>query len=565
MVLLCTAKHHVNINQGKRYSMKARTVLSVLLVALMAFSLITGCAEQPASGTTATEEKKEFWATLDPNTSGEITIAMKDGDGVYYEDIGSKEINEWDLTGKSTAYLYGMAKAWKKMYPNVKINVFTIAGDYNSTGVSWQEVIGNFKLQYGKYPDIWLTNDLPGDVNKGLAADISGYADDPLYRSLNKTMMDQLNYYGVQAGLPQYVAASGIWVNKTLAEQHNIDVPDIDWDLDDYTEFIGKADATTFWGSMDSPMGFLDSATKDVDYMFTHRDGTGAYIDITTEAVKDILSYVPQWSKTTIWPQYEIGNVPGEVMDQGWWDAYHTFQQSLILTLTGSPWMMGYSISATPNDNTLSFEFDIYPHPSTDYVDNTVGLIIDPIAIHNYALDDGDAALSESEKASLDLSYAFASWWVGTTEAMQARANQQYCAWGWLYSALDDSIPCSTGAKFDEQMELWYSADAYAPYKNFEGWQRCIEIVKDGQFWNVNNKTMPVKFQQDGQTNGCYWEWQNIYSTITARRASDQFIDEIKSKLVEWNETFNDRFELADQALKKSLKDYYGLTDADFQ
>ncbi len=535
--------------------MSVRKLMSLLLILCMTMTL-TAQAETAAP---------EFWTTLDPNVSGEITIAMKDGDGKYYEDIGSLEINEWDITGNSTAYLYGMAKTFKKIYPNVKINVYTIAGDFDSTGVSWEQVIENFKLQYGKYPDIWLNRNLPSDITKGLVADLSRYADDPLYQSLNKTIMNQMNYYGVQGGLPQYVAASGIWVNKELAEQKNIDVPDPDWTIDDYTEFIGAADAETFWGSMDSPMGMLDTGTKDVDYMFTHRDGTGAYIDITTDAIKNILSYVPEWSKTTIWPQQEIGNVSNEVMDAGWWYDYHFFTESMILTLTGSPWMMGYAHGDPSADNTCDFEFDIYPLPSTDYVENTVGIIADPITIHNYALDDGNPELSESEAAALDLSYAFASWWVGTTEAMQACVDQQWNAWGALRSSLTDSLPRVTGEKFDEQMAIWYGVDSYAPFKDYEGWNACVEIVKNEQFWNVNNKTMAVKYVEDGVSIGCYWEFQSLYSTITARRASDEFIDEIKSRLVEWNETFNDRFAKADQQLKEGLIQYYGYTDADFQ
>ena len=147
---------------------------------------------------------------------------------------------------------------------------------------------------------------------------------------------------------------------------------------------------------------------------------------------------------------------------------------------------------------------------------------------------------------------------------MQARANQQFNSWGWLASALSDLLPAATGETFDEQMELWYATDSFAPYKDLEGWNTVVELVKNGQFWNVNNQTMAVKYMEDGVSNGCYWEWQSLYSTIDARRASDEFIDEIKSKLVEWNETFNNRFALADKQLQESLINYYGFTAAGF-
>ncbi len=561
--------------------MKTRKLVSVLLALSMVISMMTACgsnggSENSTPTPTPTQSAEhtdttptptpvpEFWTTLDPNISGEITIAVKDGDGLYHEDIGSADLNEWDLTSQAVAQFYALAKKWKEHYPNVKINLYTIAGDWESTGVPWAQVIENFNLQYGKYPDIFMTNEVTNMMEKGLVSDLSIYKDDPLYQSMNTTAMDMINYYGMQGGLPWYIQLYGIWVNKTLAEQNNIDVPDADWTLDDYTEFIGSADAKNFWGSMDSPMGFLDNMTKDIDWKFTHRDGTGAYIDITTDAVKDILSYVPKWSQTTIWPQYEIGNVSTEVMDNGWWYDYHFFTESMLLTLTGSPWMMKYATGDPGKDNTCEFDFDIYPQPSSDYVGSHVGIAVDPIVIYNYALSDGNSELSESEKAQLDLAYAFASWMTATTEAMQAMAEQQYNPWGVLESAAADSLPKVGGEAFDEQMELWYQVPGLAPYKEKEGWTKCIELYKDEQFWGINNKTMPVKTTIDGVATGCYWEWQSLYSTITARRASDEFIDEIKSRLTEWNETFNERFAQADNALKESLKSYYGFTDADF-
>ena len=45
----------------------------------------------------------------------------------------------------------------------------------------------------------------------------------------------------------------------------------------------------------------------------------------------------------------------------------------------------------------------------TDYVDNTVGVVLDPLAIHNYALDDDNSELSEEEFNKLQIAYTFAS------------------------------------------------------------------------------------------------------------------------------------------------------------
>ena len=60
--------------------------------------------------------------------------------------------------------------------------------------------------------------------------------------------MSNLNYYGFQGGLPSFSIPWGIWVNKALAESKNINVPDPDWTIDEYTRFFTKSDNTSFWG-----------------------------------------------------------------------------------------------------------------------------------------------------------------------------------------------------------------------------------------------------------------------------------------------------------------------------
>ena len=52
---------------------------------------------------------------------------------------------------------------------------------------------------------------------------------------------------------------------------------------------------------------------------------------------------------------------------------------------------------------------------------------------------------------------------------------------------------------------------------------------------------------------------------MIAKRAEDGWLDEIKSKLPEWNTLANERFAQADADLKAALKDFYGYTDADLK
>src|SRR5690606_33447285 len=102
--------------------------------------------------------------------------------------------------------------------------------------------------------------------------------------------------------------------------------------------------------------------------------------------------------------------------------------------------------------------------PATEYQENTVGIVIDPMAIHNYAMDDGNPEWSDQEIGQFTLAYAFGSFWCGSTEAMQARADSIYSDNGALRSALNDSFPLVTGDAFTEQMAIWGGTKEHARY-----------------------------------------------------------------------------------------------------
>ena len=570
--------------------MKSKKLAALLLTTALTVSALSGCGNNNTSTNdsvastdntnTSTEannssedentpsEPSSAYVELDPNVEGDISIMVWSGDSQYYEDLGHQNLDPENITAQNVASIYAMAKKFNETYPNVKINLYAKAEDPDSNDTSWQQEMENFKAQHGKYPDIWASTNLVGDVQKGLCADLSVFADDPVYQSFNESIMGMMNYYGMQAGLPQFIQPWGVFVNTELAEQNNIDIPDPDWTIDDYTDFISQGDKTTFWGAMDIPLSWINTGTRDINYALSNHDTSSAtYVNLDSDAVKDMLSMVPTWADNTIWTQNDVGGVPQEIMDDGWWWSYHFFVQGYCLTNDGDPWMMGDAGNPEVTDATCNFEFDIYPRPATDYCDNTVGIVLDPMAIHNYAMDDGDPTLSESEEASLKLAYTFGTYWCASTEAMQARADQQWNSGGALKTALNDSLPLVTGSEFDKQMEIWYSVPIHAGYVDKEGWNKCLEIWESGQMWDVSDKAYPLKIQEDGVDKACMYEWTNYYTdeNMTAKRASDGWLDEIKSKLPEWNTLANDRFAEAEASLKTALTDFYGYTEADFE
>ena len=68
-------------------------------------------------------------------------------------------------------------------------------------------------------------------------------------------------------------------------------------------------------------------------------------------------------------------------------------------------------------------DWDIYPRPSTDYVDNTVGVVLDPMAVHNYCIDDGNPECTEEEIKKIEVAYRFVAFWCGDTRAWKHVLN----------------------------------------------------------------------------------------------------------------------------------------------
>lgn len=512
------------------------------------------------------------YKTLESDIEGEITIMLWSGDGSYMEDIGRREIPAEELKGQNQAAAYATAQAFNKLYPNVKINVFAKAGGPDDENGSWAQHRENFKAEYGHYPDIFATTDLPGDISKGLVADLSRFENDPLYKSFNESVMNMMNFDGFQGGLPQYLLPWGIYVNKSLAEDNNLDIPETDWTIEDYTDFIEQADMENFYGAMDTPMNILNTGTKHINQSLLNKTADSDYVTLDSDEVKSLVEFLPEWAEVAVWPQQGLGNIPQEVMDENWWWGFKFFIENKLLTLEGDPWMMGDAAHPNPDHwgRVKADDWDIYPRPATDFQPNTVGVVLDPISVYNYCMDDRDPECTEEEENKIKLAYTFAAFWVGDTSAIEARANQMFADGDTMKTALNDSLPLVTGEEFDKQMDIWYTTETHQRFKDagkMPGFHKVLEIWEKGQFWDISDKAYPFFHDNEGERRANLHEWINIWNAdiVGASRTDSNYVDVVKSRLSDWNTAVNERFEKSVNEVREGLKQYYGYTDKDFE
>lgn len=530
---------------SKRAAFAAALVVFTLAVALPAFS---------GGG----------YESVDAEVGGEITVMLWSGDNTYMEDIGRRTIAVEDLRGQNQAAAYAVAQEFNKIYPNVKINVFAKAEGPDDENGNWAQHRENFRAEYGHYPDIWAATDIPGDIARGLITDLSRFSDDPMYESFNPAIMEMMNYNGFQAGLPQYLLPWGVFVNRGLAEENNLDVPDPDWDIEDFTDYISQADNENFWGVDGAPLAFIETGTTTIRYQMTnHEDGD--YVDLDSDEVKSLVDYLPDWAEVAIWPNQAAGNISQEVMDENWWWGYKFFIEGKLLALPGDPWMMGDAAHPNPEHwgAVRSSDWDIYPRPSTPYQPNTVGIVLDPMVVYNYAMDDGNPEMNDEEFEKAQLAYTFMAFWVGDSSSWRARAEQMFTDGETTKTAMNDSFPFVADPEvFEEQMSYWYSTETHARFADealMPGFHRVLELWQEGQIWDVSDKSFPWYHDFEGERRLNLYEWTQIGNPeVTGAGWLDpNLADVVKSRLSDWDRSINENFRRSAAEIEAGLDRFY--------
>jgi hypothetical protein len=565
-------------------------------MALTILIALIGCTEQPTTTTTTSGQQTtvdliniESNTGLDKNVVAEIDIVLWSGDGSTLYDMGHQNYTKDDLLAQNNAAAYAVAKAFNQIYPNVKINGYFQSG---GPGALWSQVLETYRDDNSRFPALWASVDLTGDVAKGLVADISRFQDDPLYKMLNPSVMNMMNYFGFQAGLPQYILPWGVYVNKSLADANGIEVPGYDWTIDEYSDFTSNYSnnpENQYYGAMDTAQSFINTGTTTIRASLASYTSGTTFLNLNSTEVRSMIKYLHEWVDSTFWGNFDKESFAlGENAASGpahtlftaanSWD-YNLFRQGRVLTFDGQPWMMGDC--AEPNPDWWAVcnidDWDIYPRPSTPYQDTTIGLVLDPMAIYNYCIDDGDLSCSPQEELMIQVAYTFAIFWCADSRSFAARAAQEFYDPGskGYSSALNDSMPIVSGEMFEAQMAHWYTPTKHQRFnqKNDDGeyimpgFKEVLRIYEAGLFWDVSDKAFPWYYSFEGSRQDILVEWQNYWNPDYnggKQRYDADYESSILSLLPTWNTLVNQRYNDAFNRLRNGLKTYYGYKDSDF-
>ncbi|MCL2406177.1 MAG: hypothetical protein FWC92_11640, partial [Defluviitaleaceae bacterium] len=301
-------------------------------------------------------------------------------------------------------------------------------------------------------------------------------------------------------------------------------------------------------------------------------------VNLEADAVRDVLELVPTWTNAAVENLNVQGLLPSGIMEQYQWWRINFWSQGAILTHHCNAWELGRvaTVAETGPLKAVSNDWDLYPFPSTATRDNTVRLLLTPWAIFNYAMDDGDPALSDEEMARLEIAFSFMMFYMTDNRAWEARAAQEQVVGtivveeGVSYlpaisTLVFPSFPVVTGPDFDFQLNTMFSTESLsqlADADRFPGFHKVMDIMQNGDTVGVEGTAFPWYVEEAGAMVGVIWEWQNVLNPYVAGAAAHdaEWLGNVLARLPEWNRNANERLARADQELRESLERWYGRT-----
>ncbi len=177
-----------------------KKLLSLILASIMMLSLVPALAEE---------------SVMPPMTTENITLTVAHW--------GQAEAGEPEI-------IEALIAQFEAAYPN--INVEFVAIDQ----AAWDQGLTTLASE-GNLPDVFWVFNVPNAVANDWALDITWYMEnDPDAKQLYPAMIENARINGKIYSYPAVMFPHIVYMNVTLFEQYNVELPDINWTWDEYFE-----------------------------------------------------------------------------------------------------------------------------------------------------------------------------------------------------------------------------------------------------------------------------------------------------------------------------------------
>jgi len=240
--------------------MEMRKTLAIALLLMFGFAFV-GCGIDSTDVTTAaTTEEQTTQNITTQTTTGDTTTEdvcvvdpfapeclTDDNIVLSYADWGDQELNQ------------ALIDSFMDKYPNITVE---LRQDITGSGAEFTGNLINAQAA-GILPDVFAIDNVPTGIANGMLLDVAEFWDmdpdtDLVYPNIASTAV----YNDLRLAIPSFQFIKGIYINITLFDTYNIDLPEKDWT---YDEFIALAIEIRQAGINDHVYG-IDPWYGDLDF-----------------------------------------------------------------------------------------------------------------------------------------------------------------------------------------------------------------------------------------------------------------------------------------------------------
>lgn len=468
-----------------------------------------------------------------------------------------------DIIDGSQALFFAAAREFKKLYPDIRINVHSGGGNEE-----YIQYVTNYVATRNHVPHVMHhVEPTPVLLTKGLVADLSQYKNKfETYNIINPELMKYFNYGGFQAAVPYGCFPTGLFINYGALDKvfYNYENLTEEWTVEKLNEIITIKEMSEESGGIVEMhadwMNFIpDTLFKQYQDSYT--------LNLDTPEIRQLLDYEHNWYN---YSAFDLTN-HSRVGTYGNWQKSQMFVEGAARVLLGRSWSMG-TLAQMASKAGVSDDLDFYPWPSlNEDTEPIVSLDFGAINVGNQC--PVGSSCSKDAKLAQEAAAYFAMFMVADSRSIQAASKIEWNASTEKEEPEVGTIKgfpvVSSGAKLsfldnDDEYEtqLGYFFDNYPTWKDKPGFTKVLELYRNNKIAVCSEKVNPflVPFGAAGSTKNILEDWNKRYEGDgTLDVSSSTWTGWAQGNLAIWTSEINANADNAWGYLTEQMCNYYDL------
>ena len=256
--------------------------------------------------------------------------------------------------------------SFKELYPNIELDVITFeTGTDDAT-----EYLTSLSMAEKKLPDILYDDagSIPTYISNSWAYPLNEFLtdEDTDDSHIPENIINNLSYNGRLYALPQTLHFNGVVVNTDLVDELNIDVPEFNWNWNDFSDFLKKTTTSKYSGIeiIGTAINWMSGSMSDGLTVSGYNPQTRLFE--LSDSVLKAINYVKEIRSLHSVEAWSLRGAGGTQSDyakkfstlSNITDSYAAFNGGLVASRFAGTWSYGEI-----NSNNLEFNWEYFPVP----------------------------------------------------------------------------------------------------------------------------------------------------------------------------------------------------------